>query len=63
MASNFTVDGPMVLSRSGAMVILSLIPNIWDRISLGLHGRGRIDGFVCWARDGQVGTNFSEPRE
>ena len=51
------------LSRSGAMVILSLIPNIGEPISLTLNGRGRIGGAVCWVRDGKVGITFSEPKE
>lgn len=51
------------LSRSGAMVILSLIPNIGQPISLVLNGRGRVSGTVCWVKDGKVGITFSEPRE
>ncbi len=51
------------LSDSGAMIILSLIPNIGEPISLKLIGRGQISGYVCWVRDGKIGVSFAAPKE
>lgn len=51
------------LSPSGAMVIFSLIPHIGETISITLIGRARIDGSVCWVRDGKIGVSFAAPLE
>lgn len=47
------------LSRSGAMLIFSLIPHIGEPIKLQLSGHGRIDGQVVWVRDGRIGVSFT----
>jgi hypothetical protein len=47
------------ISRSGAMVIFSLIPNIGEPIKLQLIGHGHVDGQVRWVRDGRIGVGFS----
>ena len=51
------------LSRSGAMLILPLIPHIGETISLDIAGRGRANGHVCWVRNGRIGVTFSDPLE
>ena len=51
------------LSRSGAMVIFSLIPHIGETISIQLIGRGPTEGYVCWVRDGKIGISFAAPVE
>lgn len=45
------------------MLIFSLIPHIGETISVTLSGRGRIDGHVCWVRDGKIGVTFASPLE
>jgi hypothetical protein len=55
---------PLVnVSRSGAMVILSLIPHIGETISVQLVGRAPVVGTVCWVRDGKIGITFAAPVE
>ncbi|QIL03213.1 PilZ domain-containing protein [Sphingomonas sinipercae] len=49
------------ISRSGAMVIFSLIPHIGEPIKLQLIGQGLVDGQVRWVRDGRIGVSFSAP--
>jgi hypothetical protein len=51
------------LSRSGAMLIFSLIPNIGETISIRLAGRAPISGSVCWVRGGKIGISFAAPVE
>jgi hypothetical protein len=51
------------VSRSGAMVILSLIPHIGETISVRLGGLGSVSGRVCWVRGGKIGISFAEPAE
>jgi hypothetical protein len=51
------------LSRSGAMVILSLIPHIGETISIRLAGRASLPGRVCWVRGGKIGISFAAPVE
>ena len=51
------------VSRSGAMVIFSLIPHIGETISVQLIGRRPITGYVCWVRDGKIGISFAAPEE
>ena len=51
------------VSRSGAMVILSLIPHIGETISITLAGLGSIPGRVCWVRGGRIGISFAEPAD
>ena len=51
------------VSRSGAMIIFSLIPNIGETISMQLIGRGRVDAIVRWVRDGKIGVSFAAPLE
>jgi hypothetical protein len=46
------------VSPSGAMVIFALMPNIGEKVALHLLSRGRVEGQVCWVRDGRVGVNF-----
>jgi hypothetical protein len=50
-------------SRSGAMVMLSLIPHIGERISVEIEGRSPVAGYVCWVKDGKVGVTFTAPVE
>ncbi|HET9811140.1 MAG TPA: PilZ domain-containing protein [Sphingomicrobium sp.] len=50
-------------SSSGAMIILSLIPNIGEAISVQLAGRGLLSGRVCWVRDGRIGVTFADSPE
>jgi hypothetical protein len=51
------------LSRSGAMLTLSLIPHIGETISIHLVGRSPVVGTVCWVRDGKIGITFATPME
>lgn len=51
------------LSPSGAMVNFTLMPNIGEEVALHLLGRGRVEGQICWVRDGKVGVNFAGPEE
>lgn len=51
------------LSRSGAMLTLSLIPHIGETISVHLVGRSPAVGTVCWVRNGKVGITFAAPME
>jgi len=51
------------VSRSGAMVIFSLIPHIGETISIQLIGQRPIPGYVCWVRDGKIGISFAAPVE
>lgn len=51
------------VSRSGAMVIFSLIPNIGEPISVEIIGRGQVDGHVCWVKGGKIGVTFAAPVE
>lgn len=51
------------ISRSGAMIIFSLIPHIGETIRLQLIGRDQVDGRVCWVRDGRIGVSFAAPLE
>ena len=51
------------LSPSGAMLVFSLMPNIGESVVLHLLGRGRVEGQVCWVRDGRVGVNFVASEE
>lgn len=55
---------PLVnVSRSGAMVILSLIPHIGETISIRLAGGPPLPGRVCWVRGGRIGISFAAPVE
>ena len=45
-------------SRSGAMVIFSLVPHIGEQVSLQLLDRGQVSARVRWVRDGRVGISF-----
>lgn len=54
---------PVNISRSGAMFIFSLIPNIGEPISVQLNGRGQVDGHVCWVKGGKIGITFAAPLE
>jgi len=51
------------VSRSGAMLIFSLIPHIGETISIRLAGRRTLSGSVCWVRDGKIGIAFAGPVE
>lgn len=51
------------MSRSGAMVIFSLIPHIHEPITLQLIGHGVVKGHVRWVRDGRIGVSFVVPLE
>ena len=51
------------VSRSGAMVILSLIPHIGETISIRLAGGPPLPGRVCWVRGGRIGISFAAPVE
>jgi hypothetical protein len=51
------------VSRSGAMVIFSLIPCIGETISVQLIGREPVAARVCWVRDGRIGITFAAPVE
>jgi hypothetical protein len=51
------------VSRSGAMVILSLIPHIGETISIRLAGGPSLPGRVCWVRGGRIGLSFDQPVE
>lgn len=46
------------ISRSGAMLIFSLIPHIGAPIKLQLIGYGPVVGHVRWVRDGRIGVSF-----
>ena len=50
--------GLVNISRSGAMLIFSLIPHIHEPIKLQLIGRGVVDAHVRWVRDGRIGVSF-----
>lgn len=56
-------DGQCREPTGGGLLILSLIPNIGEPISLNRNGRGCVSGPVCWVKDGKVGITFAEPRE
>ena len=47
------------LSPSGAMVIFQSMPHIGEHVALHLSDRGRVQGKICWVRDGRVGVNFA----
>lgn len=49
------------ISRSGAMLIFSLIPHIGEPIKLQLIGHGAVLGHVRWVRDGRIGVSFAAP--
>ena len=51
------------VSRSGAMLIFSLIPHIGETISIRLAGRPAMSGSVCWVRGGKIGITFAPPAE
>ena len=51
------------VSPSGAMVIFSLMPHIGEKVALNILNRGRVDGTVCWVRDGRIGVNFTAAGE
>lgn len=51
------------VSPSGAMVIFALMPNIGEKVVLHLLSRGRVEGQVCWVRDGRIGVNFAPCEE
>ena len=51
------------ISRSGAMLIFSLIPQIGETISIRLPGRPAMSGSICWVRDGKIGINFTKAVE
>lgn len=51
------------VSPSGAMVIFALMPNIGEEVVLHLLSRGRVEGHICWVRDGRVGVNFVASEE
>jgi hypothetical protein len=39
------------------------MPNIGEKVVLHLLSRGRVEGHVCWVRDGRVGVNFVASEE
>lgn len=47
------------LSSSGAMVIFQSMPHIGEHVALHLSDRGRVQGKICWVRDGRIGVNFA----
>ena len=49
------------ISRSGAMVIFSLIPHIHEPITLQLIGHRVVKAHVRWVRDGRIGVSFVAP--
>jgi hypothetical protein len=49
------------ISRSGAMLIFSLIPHIHEPITLHLIGHGVVNANVRWVRDGRIGVSFVAP--
>lgn len=51
------------LSRSGAMLAFSLVPNIGEEVVLQLPGRPRVTAKVLWVREGRIGVNFLAPLE
>jgi hypothetical protein len=51
------------VSRSGAMVIFSLMPHIGDQVRLQLLGRAQQSGSVRWVRDGRIGITFDDVLE
>ena len=51
------------VSPSGAMVIFARMPNIGEKVVLHILGRGRVEGQICWVRDGRVGVNFVASEE
>ena len=51
------------ISRSGAMLIFSLIPYIGEPITLRIDGQGVAGGRVLWVRNGRIGVGFDAPLE
>lgn len=51
------------MSRGGAMVILSAMPHIGEKVRLHLLGRSQVVAHVRWVRDGRIGVSFAEPLE
>ena len=51
------------LSPSGAMVVFALMPTIGEKVVLHLLSRGRVEGQICWVKDGKVGVNFAASEE
>jgi hypothetical protein len=46
------------LSRSGAMLVCELVPNIGEAVRLGLDGEPPAPAVVRWVRDGRIGLHF-----
>lgn len=48
------------ISSSGIMVESSLLPRIGERIGVEFEGFDRLDGTVCWVREGRIGLDVGE---
>jgi hypothetical protein len=45
------------------MVVFALMPTIGEKVILHLLSRGRVEGQICWVKDGKVGVNFAGSEE
>lgn len=48
------------VSGSGVMIESAIMPRIGERIGLEFEGFDRLDGVVCWVREGRVGLDVGE---
>jgi len=51
------------MSASGAMIATQASPRIGEEIALDLGDRDRLNGQVCWVKDGQIGVTFAARTE
>lgn len=51
------------VSKSGAMVVFTHVPNIGERLPLQLLDHGFVWTQVRWVKDGRIGLSFASPLE
>lgn len=48
------------ISGGGVMIETGLVPRIGERIAIEFDGFDRVDGAVCWVKDGRIGIDLGD---